>query len=275
MIEAAEIAPGDRVLEVGAGSGYAAAVLARIAGEVFAIERHGKLADAARERIAALGYDNVDDPRRRRHGRPARRGAVRRDPRRRRRAGGAGGAEGQLAVGGRLVIPVGEADVPEAAQASTRTRRRAIRGGGSRRGRFVPLIGEQGWPEDGGARRERPPARRAAQQSLPEMIAEPPSRCPTSTTRPSARLFDRFADRRVVLLGEASHGTREFYRARAAITRRLVEQHGFTIVAVEADWPDAAALDRYVRHRPPRDGRASRRSSASRPGCGATPRSRG
>ncbi|TIT94829.1 MAG: erythromycin esterase family protein, partial [Mesorhizobium sp.] len=53
----------------------------------------------------------------------------------------------------------------------------------------------------------------------------------------------------LVLLGEASHGTSEFYRARAAITRRLIEKHGFTIVAVEADWPDAAAIDRYVRHR--------------------------
>jgi len=62
--------------------------------------------------------------------------------------------------------------------------------------------------------------------------------------------FDRFADARVVLLGEASHGTSEFYRARAAITRRLVERHGFRIVAVEADWPDAAAIDRYVRGKP-------------------------
>ncbi len=60
--------------------------------------------------------------------------------------------------------------------------------------------------------------------------------------------FDRFAQSRVVLLGEASHGTSEFYRARAAITRRLIEQHGFTVVAAEADWPDAAAVDRYVRH---------------------------
>ncbi|HEU4599410.1 MAG TPA: erythromycin esterase family protein, partial [Solirubrobacterales bacterium] len=51
-------------------------------------------------------------------------------------------------------------------------------------------------------------------------------------------------------LGEATHGTSEFYRARAAITRRLIEQHGFTIVAVEADWPDAARIDAYVRHRP-------------------------
>jgi erythromycin esterase-like protein len=63
-------------------------------------------------------------------------------------------------------------------------------------------------------------------------------------------LFDRFAGVRVVLLGEATHGTSEFYRARAAITRRLVKHHGFTIVAAEADWPDAAKVDRHVRHRP-------------------------
>ena len=67
-------------------------------------------------------------------------------------------------------------------------------------------------------------------------------------------LFDRFADARVVLLGEASHGTSEFYRARDAITRRLVSAHGFNIVAVEADWPDAASIDRYVRDRPARAG---------------------
>jgi erythromycin esterase-like protein len=60
-------------------------------------------------------------------------------------------------------------------------------------------------------------------------------------------MFDRFATNRVVLLGEASHGTSEFYRARAAITKRLITEHGFSIVAVEADWPDAAYLNRLVR----------------------------
>jgi erythromycin esterase-like protein len=66
-------------------------------------------------------------------------------------------------------------------------------------------------------------------------------------------LFDRFGDARVVLLGEATHGTSEFYRARAAITQQLITAHGFTIVAVEADWPDAARIDRYVRHLAPAD----------------------
>lgn len=67
------------------------------------------------------------------------------------------------------------------------------------------------------------------------------------------KMFDRFGDARVVLLGEASHGTSEFYRARAQITRWLVEHRGFNIVALEADWPDAQALDARVRgkRRPP------------------------
>lgn len=67
-----------------------------------------------------------------------------------------------------------------------------------------------------------------------------------------AGVFERFGDARVVLLGEATHGSHEFYAARAAITRRLIERHGFNIVAVEGDWPDIARLDDYARHRAPR-----------------------
>lgn len=63
--------------------------------------------------------------------------------------------------------------------------------------------------------------------------------------------FDRYGDVSTVLLGEATHGTSEFYRARAAITRHLIRNCGFNIVAVEADWPDAARVDRYVRHHRP------------------------
>lgn len=62
--------------------------------------------------------------------------------------------------------------------------------------------------------------------------------------------FDSFANYKVVLLGDGSHGTSEFYAARAEITKRLIEHHGYNIVAVEADWPDAEAIDRYVRQRP-------------------------
>ncbi|HEU5041844.1 MAG TPA: erythromycin esterase family protein [Gemmatimonadales bacterium] len=61
-------------------------------------------------------------------------------------------------------------------------------------------------------------------------------------------VLDRIGNARVVLLGEASHGTSEFYAMRARLTRELIAHHGFTIVAAEADWPDASWVDRYVRH---------------------------
>jgi erythromycin esterase-like protein len=59
-------------------------------------------------------------------------------------------------------------------------------------------------------------------------------------------LLDLVGDRRCVLIGEASHGTQDFYRERARITRLLIDDHGFTAVAVEADWPDAYRVNRYV-----------------------------
>ncbi|WP_423790605.1 erythromycin esterase family protein [Micromonospora globispora] len=62
-------------------------------------------------------------------------------------------------------------------------------------------------------------------------------------------LLDRVGDARVVMLGEASHGTHEFYTWRAAISRRLIEEKGFSFVAVEGDWPDCDRVDRSVRRR--------------------------
>ena len=59
-------------------------------------------------------------------------------------------------------------------------------------------------------------------------------------------IIDAAKDKKFVLIGEASHGTKEFYRARAEITRRLIEEAGFDAVAVEADWPDAYTVNRYV-----------------------------
>jgi erythromycin esterase-like protein len=91
-------------------------------------------------------------------------------------------------------------------------------------------------------------------QLLPELIRRAAEPLPDLDDPAFGAMFDRFGDARVVLLGEASHGTSEFYRARAAISKRLIERHGFIIVAVEADWPDAATIDRYVRHRPWREG---------------------
>jgi erythromycin esterase-like protein len=60
-------------------------------------------------------------------------------------------------------------------------------------------------------------------------------------------LLERIGEARVVLLGEATHGTSEFYRMRAHITKALIEKKGFTMVAIEGDWPDAALIDGWVR----------------------------
>ncbi len=58
-------------------------------------------------------------------------------------------------------------------------------------------------------------------------------------------LLDLIGNARLVLIGEASHGTHEFYRERAQISKRLITEKGFTAVAVEADWPDAYRVNRY------------------------------
>ena len=68
-------------------------------------------------------------------------------------------------------------------------------------------------------------------------------------------LLERIGDSRLVLLGEASHGSAEFYDMRARITRELIENKGFNIIAVEADWPDAETIHHFVlgtRHTPAR-----------------------
>jgi len=59
-------------------------------------------------------------------------------------------------------------------------------------------------------------------------------------------LLALIGDARIVLLGEASHGTHEFYRERARITKRLIAEHGFTALAIEGDWPDAYRVNRYI-----------------------------
>lgn len=73
---------------------------------------------------------------------------------------------------------------------------------------------------------------------------------PSVTDKSFGSRFSHLGNYKVVLLGDGSHGTSEFYQARAEITKHLIEHHGFDTVAIEADWPDAEAVDRYVRQRP-------------------------
>ena len=72
----------------------------------------------------------------------------------------------------------------------------------------------------------------------------------SNTVDPFAAVSDRYAgNAQVVLIGDGSHGTYEFYAHRANITQRLIEEKGFTAVAVEADWPDAFRINRHALHR--------------------------
>ena len=263
MIELAELRPGDKVLEVGAGSGYAAAVMSRIAGKVSAIERHEELAAQARARLKGLGYDNAeiicaDGTKGLPDKAPFDAIIV--------SAGGPRVPEAlksQLAIGGRLVIPVGR-DVNQTLLRVTRLGETDFKEEDFGAVTFVPLIGEEGWAEPGAAKKETKidaetsgyaaglliPSQRAKaiRSTLSHLIAEAAE--PFGDLDELAGLAERFAHKRVVLLGEATHGTAEFYDARAAITAKLVKDHGFNIVAVEADWPDAAIYDAYVRGLP-------------------------
>jgi protein-L-isoaspartate(D-aspartate) O-methyltransferase len=262
MIELAEVEPGDRVLEVGAGSGYAAAVLGRIADRVYAIERHELLADQARARLARLGYDNVeiicgDGTKGLPDKAPFDAIIV--------SAGGPRVPETlkqQLAIGGRLVIPVGR-DIHQTLLHIRRTGEDSFEEEDFGAVAFVPLIGAEGWVEPAQTKEAEIDAQSSG---FAEGLLIPAHRAKTVGTRLTgliaaaaepfgdldelARLAERFAHKRVVMLGEATHGTAEFYAARARITAMLVAEHGFNIVAVEADWPDAAVYDAYVRGLP-------------------------
>jgi protein-L-isoaspartate(D-aspartate) O-methyltransferase len=250
MIATIEPDAGDRVLEIGTGSGYAAAVLSRVVGEVYTVERHEPLARLARERLADLGMTNVQVL----HGdgtlgwpahAPYDAIIV--------TAGGPRVPESlraQLAIGGRLVMPVGDESRIQQLIRVTRVDANRFEEESLGEVRFVPLIGQEGFsdpevqpPVVVGRTRSRSPV-----AALVGEVCEPVSDIETVRLGP---MLERIGDARVVLLGEASHGTSEFYAMRARITKELITRRGFTIVAVEADWPDAAQVDRYVRHRPP------------------------
>jgi hypothetical protein len=245
--------------------------MSQIADRVYGIERHPTLGESAKRRFEKLGYDNIDL-----------------------RVGdgtkgwpeaapfnailvAAGGPEvppalkEQLAIGGRLVVPVGEAERWQRLLKITRTNETDYEEEDLGTVAFVPLIGEQGWAEDGRRSATNHIPGQSRGRTLPDMIAEAAEPLPDLDDPAFGRLFDRYGDRRVVLLGEASHGTSEFYRARATITRRLIQEHGFSIVASRRTGlmrRPSTATCATIPARPVR----SRRFSVSPPGCGATSR---
>jgi protein-L-isoaspartate(D-aspartate) O-methyltransferase len=262
MIEALALRGGEKVLEIGAGSGYAAAVLSGIASEVFTIERIGQLAERAAANLAEAGCGNVHV----RH---------------------ADGTEGwsdeapfdailvsagapdvpkslmrQLKIGARMVVPVGSDPRSQELIRITRVDDEEYEREDIADVRFVPLIGKEGWESEDSDWQTKPPrvvqSRPAVSVSLPGFIAKHAETFVKLEEADLEPLLHRIGDARVVLIGEASHGTSEFYRMRARVTQRLIEAKGFGIVAAEADWPDAARIDNYVRHRevPPSEWKA-------------------
>ncbi len=252
MAEALMLKGGEKVLEIGAGSGYAAAVLSEIAAHVHTVERLGQLADKAAATLADLGYDNVhvlhgDGTRGWPEHAPYDAIVV--------AAGGPQVPESlkeQLKIGGRLVIPVGADPRSQELVRVTRISTNEYRSEDIADVRFVPLIGEEGWAtaKDEG----RAPVRRALrpvapdEETLVRNLADAAESFPSIEAADLNPLMERIGSARVVLLGEATHGTSEFYRMRERITRDLIVKKGFRFVAIEADWPDAARVDHYVRH---------------------------
>ena len=252
MTAALALRPGDRVLEIGTGSGYAAAILARIAEHVYTVERHKELAELAARRTADLGIKNVTVH----HGdgslgwpehAPYDAIVV--------AAGGPGVPPAlleQLAVGGRLVMPVGEGRELQKLVRVTSQPDGSFTSEDLLDVRFVPLVGAQGWqaPEEWDGRATRRPSREPSVARLIREVALPFREIEGHDAGP---LLERIGDARLVLIGDATHGTSEFYRMRAEITRRLISERGFDVVAIEADWPDAAAVNRFVQQRPPEE----------------------
>jgi protein-L-isoaspartate(D-aspartate) O-methyltransferase len=220
MTEALALQGGERVLEIGAGSGYAAAILSEIAGEVYTVERIGQLAEKAASTLADLGYKNVHVL----HG-DGTKGWPEHAP-----YDGiivaAGGPKipeslkEQLKIGGRLVIPVGRDPRVQELVRVTRISEKEYDREDLADVRFVPLVGQEGWAP---AEREPAPPRRVQpfprmrRESLAQKIA---TACEPFDSLDSANLDRLLAriigDARIVLLGEATHGTSEFYAAVAA-----------------------------------------------------------
>ncbi len=237
---------GEKLLEIGTGCGYGSAVLARIAADVYTVEPDARLAEQAAERFSRHGPHNVHVM----HGDAA---------------GGwpeqapfdaivvhpglevdARTLREQLLRGGRLVMPV-----PSSARAHELVRVRRI---SELQYQSEDIADLHVAPLLGGALFE---ASRMPAPSLPKGAGDAGLAVAVGRDGESfddlddvdlEPLLRRIGLARVVLIGEASHGSAEFHLMRQRITRALIERRGFDFVAIEGDWPDGARIDHYVRH---------------------------
>ena len=228
MTEALALEGGEKVLEIGTGSGYAAAVLAQIAKEVYTVERIGQLAEKSAAVLSSLGYRNVhvkhaDGTRGWADHAPYDAIVV-----------AAGGPEvpeslkSQLRIGGRLVIPVGADRRVQELVRVTRISELQYETEDLADVRFVPLVGAEGWSAPAGdseaSKRHRGIA--VAGEALEKTIATACEKFDTIASADLEPLLQRIGNARVVLLGEATHGTAEFYRMRERISRELIDRKG-------------------------------------------------
>lgn len=254
MLAALGLKAQDKVLEIGTGVGYVTTLLSRLCTSVYTIESQGPAALAAMSKLKHLGCHNVH---------------VRHDS----------GAEGwpseapfdaivvhalapyvpqavknQLAIGGRLVMPLGaDAEVGELVRLTRLPGDQFLVEDMADIGAELvlgekPHVGMHAgvmWRMPDRARNGK--ASLVADAALAGLVAGVAERFESVESAELAPLMQRIGDARVVLLGEATHGTSEFYRMRDRITRELILQKGFSFVAIEGDWPDAARIDQYAR----------------------------
>jgi protein-L-isoaspartate(D-aspartate) O-methyltransferase len=242
MCEAARIEPGDRVLEIGTGAGYTAAVAAEIADEVWTVERDDELAAAADLALHELGYENVhvrtvDDARGLPHRGPYDAILV---------EAGTGevpvALREQLAIGGRLVIATGSAHDVHSLVRITRLSLYRYARETLAEVTAVPLLSEPAPPGVAAPHVRLRPGR----DEIVELVARKAEPFVELEAHELDPLLARLGGARVVLLGAAVEGAAEVHRLRERITRALIERYGFEIVAIEADHPDAARIDRCV-----------------------------
>lgn len=249
MAEALALDAQSRVLEIGTGAGYATAVLARLASRVHSVEPDGAAAAKAGALLRHLHCPHVHIV----HG-DANRGLPEHAPYdailvHPDGADIVGALKPQLAVGGRMVVSVGRDPAVRELVRVTRVGPEEYAVEDIADIRVAPL------DVDGVRLRARGDRHRAPEATLAQGIARACERFESIDDTDLEPLLARIGDARVVLLGEATHGTSEFYRMRERISRALIERKQFSFVAIEGDWPDTARIDRYVRHgrhRPPR-----------------------
>ncbi len=236
----------EKVLEIGTGCGYGSALLARLAAQVRTVEPDARLAERAAGVFALLGLREVHV----RHGEASagweqegpydailvQPGIEASEP----------SLRSQLRVGGRLVMAQGGSPTVLELVRTRRVSELRFESEDLADLRLAPEV--PAGPARAGSRRGQAGAAEHAQARLSVAVGRAGEAFEDLEAAELEPLLRRIGRARVVLIGEATHGTSEFYRMRQRITRALIERRGFDFVAVEGDWPDCARIDQYVRN---------------------------